>query len=222
MPDSRACALGVRAFIFDLDGTVLDTLDDLVALTNAVLAERGWPVHSREAVQGFVGNGAHALMVQAVPAGIDEAGVAAALARWKELYGVYGHKLTRPFPGMSGTLARLKAEGACLGVLSNKFDAAARAVIAEHFPDTFDIVHGECADYPRKPDPTGLRRMIGALGVEPGETAYIGDSVGDMDTAAAAGAIAIGVAWGYQPASALYAHGARMVIGAPGELTELL
>ena len=113
---------------------------------------------------------------------------------------------------------KLKAGGAKLGVLSNKFDAATRFVIAEQFPGVFDIVWGEGPDVPRKPDPTGLLNMMAELGVEPERVAYIGDSGGDMTVAHAAGCTAIGVTWGYRSVEVLEAAGADMLIDTPSQL----
>lgn len=207
-----------KAFVFDLDGTLLHTLPDLVALTNAALATCGYPPRTEAEILSFVGNGARSLMLQAVPAGTPETAADAALVRWKNLYPTYGHKLTRPFPHIEEALAHLREQGARLGVLSNKFDAGAQDVIAACLPGIFDIVHGECAAYPRKPDPAGLLRMMSELGVSPGETAYIGDSAGDMDVAVAAGAFPVGVTWGYQSVDRLREHGAGAIIEDPREL----
>ena len=203
-----------NAYIFDLDGTLLDTLPDLVRLTNMVLAECGWPERTRDEILGFVGGGGRVLLGRAAPAGTPEGQVDEAFARWRELYPTHGHALTKPYPGIPEVLAALKRRGAKLGVLTNKFDAAAQAVIAEHFPGAFDLVRGECAEIPRKPDPTGLRLMMRELGVPPERTAYIGDSATDIEVARAAGVAPIAVAWGYQRPDA------PTVISEPAELLE--
>lgn len=207
-----------KAFVFDLDGTLLHTLPDLVALTNATLEASGYPPRTDAEILSFVGNGARSLMLQAVPAGTPETAADAALVRWKSLYPTYGHKLTRPFPHIEETLSQLRERGARLGVLSNKFDAGAQDVIAAYLPNTFDAVHGESADYPRKPNPTGLLRMLAELGVSPDEAIYIGDSAGDVDVAVAAGVFPIGVTWGYQPVDCLRERGAKAIIEDPREL----
>lgn len=207
-----------KAFIFDLDGTLLHTLPDLVALTNAALKASGYPPRTEAEILSFVGNGARSLMLQAVPAGTSETAADTVLVRWKNLYPTYGHKLTRPFPHIEETLSQLRERRARLGVLSNKFDTGAQDVIAAYLPGIFDIVHGECAAYPRKPDPAGLLRMLAELGVSPDETAYIGDSAGDMDVAIAAGAFPVGITWGYQPVDRLHEHGAGAIIEDPREL----
>lgn len=206
------------AYIFDLDGTLLDTLPDLVRLTNMVLEQRAWPQRTREEILSYVGDGGRMLVSRAAPSGVSEEQVEEAFAQWQALYPAYGHALTKPYEGIPEVLAQLKAEGAKLGVLSNKFDAAVREVIAHHFPGVFDLARGECAEIPRKPDPRGLQHMLHQLGVQATETAYVGDSGTDMQVAAATGAFAIGVAWGYRPAVELQAAGAQRIISTPGDL----
>lgn len=206
------------AYVFDLDGTLLNTLPDLVRLTNMVLDERGWPQRTRDEILSYVGDGGRVLLQRAAPPATPAADLDDAFARWQALYPTYGHALTRPYDGIPELLAQLKAQGAKLGVLSNKFDAAVRDVIAQHFPDTFDAVRGEGPDTPRKPDPTGLIRMLDEFGVRPERTAYLGDSGSDMTTALAAGAFPIGVAWGYRPVAELEAAGALQIVRAPLDL----
>ena len=186
------------AYIFDLDGTLLDTLPDLVRLTNMVLENRGWPVRTREEILSFVGHGGRNLLERAAPIGTPASELDAAFAEWRELYPEYGHALTKPYEGIPEMLARLKASGAKLGVLSNKFDAAVCSVIAEHFPGVFDVVRGEREGIPRKPDPTSLLGMLDELGVSPERTVYVGDSGSDVETARAAGTACTAVMWGYQ------------------------
>ena len=187
-----------QAYIFDLDGTLLDTLPDLVRLTNMVLEQRCWPERTTAEILSFVGDGGRVLLERAAPAGTTAPELDAAFAQWRELYPTYGHALTKPYDGIPEMLERLKCNGVKLGVLSNKFDAAVRSVIGEHFPGTFDLARGECEGVPRKPDPTGLLNMLRDLGVAPADCAYIGDSQSDIETARAAGTFAIAVTWGYQ------------------------
>ncbi len=115
-------------FIFDLDGTLLDTLDDLMVLTNDVLAEFDMPTHTREEINSYVGNGAAALIYQAVPADTPPAVADACLARWKEAYDRYPNDLTKPYPGIESMLAELRRHGCKLGILSNKFDRGVRDI----------------------------------------------------------------------------------------------
>lgn len=213
--------MAFRAYVFDLDGTLLNTLPDLVNLTNMVLREWDMPARTTKEINSFVGNGARTLLKRAASPGTADEVINAILTRWKELYPRYGHQFTQPYDGMPETLVELKAQGAKLGVLSNKFDAAVVDVIGNHFPGIFDVARGERPDTPRKPDPTGLRRMIADFGVHPSDVAYIGDTGTDMTVAIAAGAFPIGVAWGYRSADELWERGAQKLIDTPADLLEL-
>lgn len=209
-------------FIFDLDGTLLDTLPDLVVLTNRALEETGFPTHTEAEILSYVGSGARALINLAVPQGATDEGKELALARWKALYPEYGYTYTKPIAGIPEVLASLKARGANLGTLSNKFDAATCEVIARYLPRTFDVVHGECEDIPRKPDPTGLLRTIRELGSIPERTVYVGDSAGDIKAAHNAGCFGLGVTWGYNSAESLREAGADALIDTPSQMLGLM
>lgn len=208
------------ACIFDLDGTLLDTLPDLVRLTNMVLEQHHWPQRTREEILSYVGDGGRVLLQRAAPAYTPEARIEEAFACWQELYPTYGHALTKPYEGIPETLAQFKEQGIKLGVLSNKFDAAVKEVIARHFPGVFDIARGECAEIPRKPDPRGLQHMMRQLGVQPSQVAYVGDSGTDMAVAVAAGAFPIGVTWGYRPIEELQTAGAQRIVTGPSALLQ--
>lgn len=218
--ERAGCA--VEAIVFDLDGTLLDTLPDLVLLTNAVLRECGFPERTPVEILSFVGNGVRALMYQAVPTDAREDTVEAAMQRWRELYPRYGHKLTKPYGDIPEILAELKSQGLKLGVLSNKFDAGTKEVISSYLPSLFDVVHGECAEIPRKPDPLGLLQTIKELGTVPSRTIYVGDSPGDVVVSRNAGTYAVGVTWGYHHAENLYAASPDRLIVSPKELLDLI
>ena len=209
------------AYIFDLDGTLLNTLPDLVRLTNMVLEQREWPQRTEGEILSYVGNGGRMLLKRAAPEWASEAEIEEAFVEWQKLYPTYGHALTEPYEGIPETLAQLKAKGAKLGVLSNKFDEAAQEVIARHFPGLFDVVRGECAEIPRKPDPRGLQNMLAQMGITPQQLAYVGDSDTDMRVAVAVGALPVGVSWGYRPVKELEEAGAQTVINSPEELLAL-
>ncbi|WP_239938669.1 HAD family hydrolase [Rubneribacter badeniensis] len=205
-------------FIFDLDGTLLDTLPDLVELTNATLRECGWPERTPQEVLSFVGNGVKALMYQAVPEGANSEDVESALRRWKALYPAYGYRLTKAYDGIPETIAELKRRGAKLAVLSNKFDGAVHEVVDAYLPDLFAIAHGECADIPRKPNPAGLLRTIRELGSSPSRTAYVGDSTGDVTVSRNAGVFSIAVAWGYHTEGRLLEAAPDAIVQVPSRI----
>ncbi len=185
------------AVLFDLDGTILDTLPDLVVLTNLALEQAGYPQHSEAEIKSYVGNGVRALMYQAVPFGTSEKDAEKAMQQWKALFPVYPNDLTRPYPDIVTMLQDLQKRGCKLGVFSNKFDDGTQQIIDKCLPNYFDAVHGECADFPRKPDPRGLIRIMDELKVAPERTIYVGDSPGDVVTTRKVGAYAVGVSWGY-------------------------
>lgn len=187
----------VHAVVFDLDGTLLDTLPDLVVLTNTTLDEFGMPLRSEEEILSFVGNGGRVLIEKAVPENTSEKQIDEIYKRWQELYSELGNSLTKPYPDMIATLQELKARGLKLGVLSNKFDGAVQDCVAEYLPDLFDAAFGESEAIPRKPDPSGLETCMQTIGVTAAETIYVGDSPTDVMTAHNAHAFPVAVAWGY-------------------------
>lgn len=206
---TRAAAPAFDTFVFDLDGTLLDTLDDLVVLTNDVLAEFGLPPHTREEINSYVGNGAAALIYQAVPEGTPQEVADACLARWKEAYDTYPNDLTKPYPGVEAMLAELRERGCKLGILSNKFDRGVTFIVNKCLPGAVDAAHGEggVRNFPRKPAPEGLLATIEELGGEPASTVYVGDSPGDIHAARNAGCHAVGVTWGYHDPADFAAEG---------------
>ena len=221
MGEGASTTTDVKGVVFDMDGTLLNTLPDLKALTNAVLSDLGYPTHTEEAIRGFIGDGVRALMMRAMPDSASDDEKEAALAEWKSRYQEFGRRKTVPYPNIIEMLEGLKSKGVKLGVLSNKFDAAVKDLAGFYFPATFDVAKGESPTCPRKPDPTGLLASIQEIGLNPSQVAYIGDSAGDMKTAKAAGAMAIGVSWGYQTVDRLVSAGADMVIDDPLAILDL-
>ena len=184
--------------IFDLDGTILDTLNDLANAVNHALEAHGHPVRTLEEIRRFVGNGVANLISRSVPEGTDASDCAAVLAGFKAYYREHVNDATHPYPGIPELLGALRSAGVKVGVNSNKFDAALQNLCRIHFDGLYDLAAGECETTPKKPDPTAAKRMMAALGVKPERTVYIGDSAVDLETAKNAGTDSAWVSWGFR------------------------
>lgn len=207
----------IDAFVFDMDGTLLDTLPDLVDVTNLTMRHFGFPEHTSDEILGMVGNGLRSLISQAIPQGLDTAAADACIAHWKALYDERGDVKTCAYPGVIDMLDQLKARGKKLAVLSNKYDGGTKLMAQRHFAGKIDLALGE-GPVPRKPDPTGLLRVADELGVRPENVAYVGDSATDIEVAHRAGAYSIGVLWGYQSRERLESAMPDVLIADPAEL----
>lgn len=208
-----------KAVIFDLDGTLLNTLEDLADSLNQVLAEEGLPTHSCQEYRFMVGNGLETLLVRALPAGLRvPAHVRPFYKKFIALYRERQVDKTRPYPGIDELLKALLDKGIHLAVLSNKSHPNTLAVVDHFFPDIFEAVLGLRPEVPAKPDPAGALEIIQTLAVGPAETLYVGDSDVDMETAVAAGLYPLGVSWGYRLRAELEAAGARAIIDEPLDL----
>ncbi len=212
-----------QAVIFDLDGTLLYTLEDLADSLNAVLTGEGLPTHSIDEYRFLVGHGLERLVIGALPEGLRRpAHVRPVLQKFVELYRRRQLDKTRPYPGIAEMLAELQARRLRLAVLSNKAHPNTLSVVEHFFPGVFEAVWGLRPDVPAKPDPAGARAIAQGFGLEPARILYLGDSDVDMKTAAAAGMYPVGAAWGYRPRAELLAAGAQEIIDSPGELPGLL
>ena len=214
--------MSIKAVIFDMDGTILHTLPDLTMVTNRTMEQLGYPQHTQEEVETFVGNGAERLVSQACPPGTSPEDCKRALKRWQAIYLECGDDLTEPFPGIVETLRELRSRGVKTAVLSNKFDAAVRELSDHYFPGLLDKSLGEIPPIPRKPDPTMLLQILEEFGVKPEEAAYVGDTSVDVEVARNAGTLAVGVSWGYDAALPLPIDKLDAYINTPSELLELL
>jgi phosphoglycolate phosphatase len=212
-----------RAAIFDLDGTLLDTLQDLADSANEALTAAGLPVHPVDSYRTFVGEGIHKLVQGILPdEQRDDETVAHVLALYRAAYGRRWNATTRPYAGIPETLHELSFKPVKLAVLSNKPQKATELCIAQLLPgNPFQLVYGQRDNVPRKPDPAGALEIARAFQVPPGECLFIGDTKTDMLTATRAGMRAIGVSWGFRPVAELTEHGAERVINHPAELLEL-
>ena len=184
--------------IFDLDGTLLNTLDDLADACNAALREAGFPERDREDVRRFIGGGVARLIRRALPEDADDAAADRVLARFKAIYIENVNVKTRPYPGIPALLSALRERGIKTAVNSNKVDAATQLLCADHFDGLIDLALGETAGIPKKPAPDGARHIIATLGAAPGRTLYVGDGDADILTAQNAGIDGAWVSWGYR------------------------
>lgn len=207
-------------YIFDLDGTLLDTIGDLAASVNFALRTHGMPEHSLDDVRRFVGNGVRKLMERAVPDGADNPRFDETFATFRQYYMAHSLDTTRPYEGIPETLAALKARGCHLAVVSNKMMAATQALCHHFFPDTIEVAIGEdeAAGIRRKPAPDTVFAALKTLGVGKEDAAYVGDSDVDIQTARNAGLPCISVLWGFRDRDFLISHGAQTFITHPAEL----
>lgn len=211
----------MKLAIFDLDGTILDTLEDLAEATNYALRENGYPERSLEEIRGFVGNGAKNLIIRAVPVDDTEA-----VKRVYETFTLYysAHTVvhTAPYPGILNLLRSLREQGILTAVVSNKPDYGVQTLCEQFFPGLFDYATGEREGIRRKPAPDSCLAVMDALHVFPADAVYIGDSDVDIDTARNAGMPCISVSYGFRSTAFLLEHGASAIAATVEELGALL
>lgn len=212
-----------RLVIFDLDGTLLNTIGDLAEATNYALEQCGYPQHAVEEYNMFVGNGIAKLFERALP---ENARSAEHIARMRSFFVPYydSHNVcrTRPYEGMPELLAELQWRGALLAVASNKYQQATEKLVAHFFPKIkFISVLGQREGIPVKPDPTIVYDILAKAPVEADEVLYVGDSGVDMQTAAAARVLSVGVAWGFRSREELECAGAGYLVDSPYEILDI-
>jgi phosphoglycolate phosphatase len=213
-----------KAVLFDLDGTLADTIDDLAGAVNRSLARRGLPEHEKELYKLMVGDGFRKLIARALPENLrgDEY-IEATRAEAAADYAGRCLERTRAYPGIGELLSALAGRGIPFGVLSNKPDALTKKVVAGLFPfSAFALVRGEGPDFPRKPDPASALDACARLGAAPSGTLYLGDSGVDMKTAKAAGFFAMGALWGFRSEAELREAGADALLKTPLDLIQYL
>lgn len=193
--------MGYKLAIFDLDGTLLDTLGDLAASINHALTENGMPERTTDEVRRFVGNGVEKLTRRAVPAGTSEATIMKTLNDFRAHYNTHSNDRTQLYPGMRELLERLRENGVKIAVHSNKYDAAVQELCKLHLAGLYDNAAGEGTRSPKKPDPTGAQTLMKECGAEKHETIYVGDSEVDLATAKNAGIDVAWVSWGFRKAN---------------------
>jgi phosphoglycolate phosphatase len=220
----RILFVAYRAVLFDLDGTLLDTLRDLADAANHVLAASGFPQHEVDAYRDFVGGGIGVLASKALPDNRrDPKTVAKIAAKIEEAYSKRWAEHTLPFPGIPELLDTLAISGIRMAILTNKPQKPAELMVASLLARWhFDAVAGERPGIPLKPDPLATLQIAGQLAVPPAEFLYLGDSATDMQTAVAARMYPVGALWGFRTREELLAGGAKVVLNHPMDLVPLL
>ncbi len=211
-----------KLVVFDLDGTLLDTLDDLTDAVNAGLSAVCLPPRTKEEVRSFIGNGIVRLMHLAVGAHTDRE--AEALSAFKTYYGVHCKDKTRPYAGILELLSALREQSVLVAVLSNKADFAVKVLVDEYFPDVFFTSQGEneSAGIRKKPAPDALFAIMQKAGATAEETLYVGDSEVDIQTAKNAGAGCVSVTWGFKDEDFLLKNGATRIARTPMEILQFV
>ncbi len=211
-------------FIFDLDGTLLDTLGDLAASVNYAMSRHGMRTYSTGEVRMMVGNGVVKLIERAVPGGRENPYFEAALDTFRQHYLQHSLDTTRPYDGIIDMLGELKQRGCQTAVVSNKFDAATKSLCRHFFPTAIDVAIGEheAEGIRRKPAPDTVMEALRQLKADPARAVYVGDSDVDIDTAAASGLPCISVLWGFRDRHFLEAHGATTFAASPADLLRFL
>lgn len=212
-----------QTVIFDLDGTLLDTIGDLAGAANWVCRENGWPEHTEREIMAMVGHGIPNLISQFSPEEFrSEAEVAKTLPKFSAYYGAHNMERTCPYPGIPELLAKLKAAGVQLAVFSNKADDFSRVIVEHYFPGVFDVIRGKVEGLPVKPDPAGTRLVLKALDADPKTTIYVGDSNVDVRTGHNVDIPACGVSWGFRARETLVEAGADFVADTVEQLEQVL
>ena len=214
--------MNIKAVIWDLDGTLLNTLDDLAASVNAALAMNDMPLRSTEEVRAFVGNGIRKLMMRAVPGGEANPAFDKALEDFTRHYGAHSRDRTRPYDGILEMLDRLSAAGVKHAIVSNKIDFAVKALSRAYFGERMCAAIGDDPSRARKPAPDSVLAAMREMGVTAQETVYVGDSDVDVLTARNAGVPCVAVLWGFRDEACLRAAGAERLARTPDELREII
>ncbi|MEZ7695162.1 HAD family hydrolase [Prevotella sp. oral taxon 313] len=211
-----------KTYIFDLDGTLLSTLNDLASSTNYALRWAGMPERTIEEVRMFVGNGVKLLMERAIPEGVNNPKFEETYAKFREHYMEHNLDTTRPYDGVPELLHELKRRGKHLAIVSNKFYAATQDLAKHFFPDTIEVAIGERENIRKKPAPDTVLEALRQLNVSKEDAVYIGDSDVDIMTAKNSGLPCISVLWGFRDKDFLIEHGGSLFVDKPIEILSSL
>lgn len=206
--------------IFDLDGTLLSTLEDIADSCNEILLRNNFPTRTYEEIKSFVGNGIPKLIERALPENTDSTTHKKITQEFIEYYRSHSAIKTAPYPGIKDFLTELKKAGIKIAVNSNKHEGASIDLCNKFFPDLIDAVAGGKPDVPHKPDPSGVNKILSTLAIPRDKVVYIGDSDVDVQTGANAGIAEIAVTWGFRSEEFLKEHGAKNLAHNTAELNE--
>lgn len=215
--------MAVKAVIFDLDGTLLNTCDDIANAVNFALNKNGFPVHSPQMFKIFTGDGTDVMITRALPeTNRDIETLKKVREDYFEFYNAHSGEFTRPYAGISELLESLKKRDIKLAVTSNKIEFMTQSVINNYFGNIFDFVTGQCDGIPPKPDPSMVFKAMKNLKVEPSECLYVGDTGVDAKTGKNAGIFTVGVLWGFREREELLENGADAIIDKPCQILEFI
>ena len=213
-----------QLIIFDLDGTLLNTLDDLADSTNIMLEHFNFPARTKEEVRNFVGNGVPKLIERAIPDGLNNPKFEDCLKLFKEIYSQNMYNNTAPYPQITKMLESLKSNGYKVAVVSNKFDLAVKGLCEKYFHDLIDIAFGEneAAGIRKKPAPDTVLNVLKFFNLKNSDAVYVGDSEVDIQTAKNCGMECISVTWGFKDKEFLINNGAKIIANEPSQITTFL
>lgn len=214
--------LKYRAIIFDLDGTILDTLDDLMLSVNFALNTHNLPTRDKDEIRSFVGNGIQSLIKRAVPTNTDDTTTNKVFDTFKEYYAIHCADNTKPYADILKLLSTLKVSNYLLAVVSNKADFAVQTLCKNYFNDTFDYVVGAREHIAKKPAPDSVNEVLAHFNLKANDAVYIGDSEVDIMTAANANMDCISVSWGFRERDCLSEHNAQVIVDSPLDILTLV
>jgi phosphoglycolate phosphatase len=216
--------LAINLVVFDLDGTLIDSLGDLADSMNVVLKSLDFSSHPRDSYRHFVGNGIEMLVRRALPSEVlQRSDIPHIVSAVRNEYSTRWLATTRPYPGIPELLHELQSRSVATAVLSNKPDHATRAIVGELFAQhDFAVVRGALDGVPLKPDPTAVHEIVSRLGLSPQASAFVGDTPVDMATGVSAGMLTVGVTWGFRDRHELAAAGADRIIDEALQLLDIL